>query len=149
MICKHLLRLVLGASPPDFYRRGISIQIDILELGPGYTTTIPAGLETKIKTYVGIDFSQPYADKQRERLSNNPSLLHRCTTIVSNTYDLEVADKSADLVVTSCHPPLISSPIKDFLFHSNPGESHGICCKTLPFRLSPTKVQTSIAHFSC
>ncbi len=88
-------------------------KIDVLELGPAYTTVIAEELEKNLGSYCGVDFSPPYLQKQQERLQRHLSLRSRCRTIVSDTFSLSVPDESVDLVVTSCHPPLVSASVID------------------------------------
>jgi SAM-dependent methyltransferase len=87
--------------------------LDVLELGPAYTTAIPEALYPVLRSYRAVDFSLPYLQKQREILNENPSLAARCQMIVSDIYDLKLATGSCDLIFTSCHPPLVSSSADD------------------------------------
>lgn len=87
--------------------------IDVLELGPAYTTVIAEALEQRLGSYCGVDFSYPYLQKQQEILAAKPALRFRCRTLVSDTFSLKIPARSVDLVVTSCHPPLVSAPVSD------------------------------------
>ncbi len=88
-------------------------KLDVLELGPAYTTAIPEGLIDKLGSYHAIDFSLPYLQRQQEILQENAALAPRCQRTVVDIYDLEKPEASFDLVFTSCHPPLVSSSIED------------------------------------
>jgi SAM-dependent methyltransferase len=87
--------------------------LHIVELGPAFTTAIPEALDDKLLTYSAVDFSPPYLQKQQERLKKLPNLAIRTRSIISDTYDLQLPECSADLIVTSCHPPLVSASIED------------------------------------
>lgn len=87
--------------------------LDILELGPAHTTEIPDVLEPSISSYTAVDFSPPFLRKQRELLADNPSLLARSRHIVADTYELSLPKECCDLVVVSCHPPLVSASVED------------------------------------
>lgn len=88
-------------------------QLDVLELGPAYTTAIPEALSDKLGTYHAIDFSRPYLQKQQELLEENSALAAKCRRTVVDIYDLDTPVASLDLVFASCHPPLVSAPIED------------------------------------
>lgn len=87
--------------------------LDVLELGPAYTTAIPEALSENLHSYHAVDFSQPYLQKQQEILQENPALAALCHMTVSDIYDLDKAKASCDLIFASCHPPLVSSSIED------------------------------------
>ncbi|MBI1267885.1 MAG: hypothetical protein GC193_10700 [Cryomorphaceae bacterium] len=87
--------------------------LDVIELGPAFTTEIPFSLEPVIGSYTAIDFSPPFLNKQRELLAANPELLVRCNHLVANTYELWLPGSSTDFAVAVCHPPLVSATAQD------------------------------------
>lgn len=87
--------------------------LDLLELGPSHTTTIPDALNGTMRSYTAVDFSPPFLRKQRELLAEEPGQLERCRHIVADTYELTLPASSFDLVVVSCHPPLVSATVQD------------------------------------
>ncbi|MBC7997389.1 MAG: class I SAM-dependent methyltransferase [Leptolyngbya sp.] len=87
--------------------------LHVVELGPSYTTVIPEALEQYLGSYTAVDFSGPLLDRQMGFLKRLPGLANCCTKIVSDTFDLVLPPSSIDLVVTSCHPPLVSAPVTD------------------------------------
>ncbi len=88
-------------------------QLDVLELGPAHTTDVPDALASVVSSYTAVDFSLPFLRKQRELLAETPELLARCRYVVADTYELTLPPSSSDLVVVSCHPPLVSASIED------------------------------------
>ncbi|GEM_PF-1060823 len=88
-------------------------KIDVVELGPAYTTAVPEALSEMLSSYTAVDFSAPYLKKQLELLAQHPHLLARSRQIAVDTYDLQLPDSSCDLLVTSCHPPLVSASTDD------------------------------------
>lgn len=87
--------------------------LDILELGPAYTTAVPEAMWKLLGTYTAVDFSKPYLLKQQSFLRALPGWSARYRMITSDTYELTLASSSCDLVVTSCHPPLVSASVED------------------------------------
>lgn len=83
----------------------------VVELGPATSTTVASAFSDPSNRYVGVDASEPFLEKQLEFLASDS--LARSYGVKGDTYALPIQKGSADLVVTSCHPPFYSSSPED------------------------------------
>ena len=83
----------------------------IAELGPSTSTTVAQTLNHEENRYIGVDLSEPLAEKQIEfLLADGIKNFHN---VKGDTYALPLQSESCDLIVTSCHPPFVSSSLED------------------------------------
>ena len=81
------------------------------ELGPSTSTTVAETFAHGSNRYVGVDLSEPLAEKQMEfLLADGASQFFH---VKGDTYALPLRSESCDLVLTSCHPPFVSSSLED------------------------------------
>lgn len=85
--------------------------LTVAELGPATSTTVAQTLARGDNRYLGVDLSEPLTHKQMEYLEADG--ISRCYHVKGDTYALPLHSESCDLIVTSCHPPFVSSSLED------------------------------------
>lgn len=83
----------------------------VAELGPSTSTTVAETLAHGTNRYVGVDLSEPLAEKQIEFLVAGGA--EQFFNVKGDTYALPLHSNSCDLILTSCHPPFVSSVLED------------------------------------
>ena len=83
----------------------------ILELGPSYESFVPEALEDNLAIYAAVDLEETALQKQREFLAARKSLSKRVLLLSTDSHQLQFVKDSFDLIVTNCHPPLVSATI--------------------------------------
>lgn len=83
----------------------------VAELGPSTSTTVAETLANGSNRYIGVDLSEPLAEKQIEFLVAGGA--EQFFNVKGDTYALPLQSNSCDLILTSCHPPFVSSTVDD------------------------------------
>lgn len=85
--------------------------LTVAELGPSTSTTVAETLAHGSNRYIGVDLSEPLAEKQIEFLVAGGA--EQFFNVKGDTYALPLRSNSCDLILTSCHPPFVSSTVED------------------------------------
>ncbi len=85
--------------------------LTVAELGPSTSTTVAETLAHGSNRYIGVDLSEPLAEKQIEFLVAGGA--EQFFNVKGDTYALPLQSNSCDLILTSCHPPFVSSTVED------------------------------------
>jgi SAM-dependent methyltransferase len=85
--------------------------LTVAELGASTSTTVAETLAHGSNRYIGVDLSEPLAEKQIEYLTADGT--QNFWNVKGDTYALPLQNDSCDLILTSCHPPFVSSSVDD------------------------------------
>jgi|JI10StandDraft_1071094.scaffolds.fasta_scaffold961075_1 ubiquinone/menaquinone biosynthesis C-methylase UbiE len=85
--------------------------LTVAELGASTSTTVAETLAHGSNRYIGVDLSEPLAEKQIDFLTNDDT--QNFWNVQGDTYALPLHSDSCDLILTSCHPPFVSSSLED------------------------------------
>lgn len=85
--------------------------LTVAELGAATSTTVAENLAHGANRYVSVDLSEPLAEKQIEFLKADGA--EQFWNVKGDTYALPLQSNSCDLILTSCHPPFVSSSVED------------------------------------
>lgn len=105
--------LVMDIGPFLHQRYAGRDNLTVVELGPATSTTVAHSLSNPSNRYVAVEQSQPYLEKQLEFLTADTTA--QAYGVKGDTYNLPIQKGSCDLLVTSCHPPFVSSSVPDRL----------------------------------
>lgn len=83
----------------------------IAELGPSVTTQLATATSHPSNRYVAVDGSEPLLEYQMGLLADRTA--SSFFSVKGDTYNLPLKPESVDLVMTSCHPPFVSSSVDD------------------------------------
>ncbi|MFN8608490.1 MAG: class I SAM-dependent methyltransferase [Vulcanimicrobiota bacterium] len=103
------LRTLIGPMLLARYRHQQGLTV--AELGPSTSTTVAESLANGSNRYIGVDLSEPLAEKQIEFLLADG--VQAFYNVKGDTYALPLKSESCDLILTSCHPPFVSSSLDD------------------------------------
>ncbi|MBI3924552.1 MAG: class I SAM-dependent methyltransferase [Armatimonadetes bacterium] len=89
--------------------------MNVVELGPATSTTVPTALKDQLAHYFGMDLSVPFLERSRDLLTEEGYRIPSAYPVLGDTFHTPFEDGVADLVLTSCHPPFVSASPPDML----------------------------------